>query len=162
MKAGRPQIDHDIFSVFSTGSLAIDSALTMKDLQMRRRNIRFIHALCPLDQLPISESELCSILSNLLDNALEGITRAETLLVDPVITLNIARIRDMLYIHCSNSYDPSTIHANKETFLSSKKQPGHGLGIPNIESIVTKANGTSNFSAEESHFVAEISLPYNN
>ena len=154
------QIDRDIFSVFSTGSLAIDSALTMKDLQMRRRNIRFIHALCPLDELPISESELCSILSNLLDNALEGISRAETLLVDPVITLNIARIRDMLYIHCSNSYDPSTIHANKETFLSSKKQPGHGLGIPNIEFIVTKANGTSHFSAEEFHFVAEISLPY--
>ena len=117
------QIDHDIFSVFSTGSLAIDSALTMKDLQMRRRSIRFIYALCLLDELPISESELCSILCNLLDNALEGISRAETIITDPVITLNISRIRDMLYIHCSNSYDPATVHTDKETFLTTKKQP---------------------------------------
>ena len=156
------QIDRDIFSVFSTGSLAVDSALTMEDLQMRRRNIRFVHSLCPLDELPISESELCSILSNLLDNALEGISRAENIIVDPIIILNIARVRDMLCIHCSNSYDPATVHTDKETFLTTKKQPGHGLGIRNIKSIVEKANGTSRFSAEDTHFVVEISLPYSN
>lgn len=154
------EIDQDIFSVFSTGSLAVDSALTMKDLQMRRRNIRFVYALCPLNELPISESEFCSILSNLLDNALEGIARAEGDITAPIITLNISRIRDMLYIYCSNSYDPNTIHIVQNTFLSSKKQPGHGLGINTIEAIVKKAQGTSKFSTESAFFVTEIALPY--
>lgn len=67
------KIDACIFSVFSTGCISLDSVLTVKELQMRQSGICFEHQLCALGETPIEDTELSTIVMNLLDNAIEEI-----------------------------------------------------------------------------------------
>ncbi len=155
------EIDSQIFSVFSSGCVALDSALTLKELRMRKERIIFNCKLCSLDDIPISDYELCSIITNLLDNAIEVIQRFDTPPKDPQIDLFIRRVRNMLYIECRNPADPSTIHRQDDTYRTSKSGSNHGIGIKNIQAIVSKSHGLSSFVCKDQVFTAFISLPYN-
>ena len=153
-------LEQDIFSLFSTGCLPLDSALTLKELEMRQRQIRFDHQLCHLDSLPIRDYAFCSIISNLLDNAIEAHDRYRG--TEPyTIELHIRRVRDMLYIECINPADAASLQTAGGRFLSSKKEEGHGLGIANIESIVSRAQGHSTFTCSNGRFTVILALPCN-
>ena len=154
-------IEKDIFSVFSTGCLPLDSELTLKELDMRQKHIRFEHQLCALEAPPISDYELCSIVGNLLDNAIEAHSRY-TAAGEYTIVLNIRRVRDMLYIECVNPADPHTLRTSGNRFLSSKAEEGHGLGISSIEAIVSRAQGRASFRCAQGKFSVLLALPYTN
>lgn len=154
------KIDENVLAIFSTGCLALDSQLTLKELDMRRRGIRFVHALCKLEILPVSDFDLCSVVGNLLDNSIEAISRHALPPDDPCIRLNISRVRDMLYVECRNPVDLASIRQKDAGFLSSKREANHGWGIRNIERIVDRAQGSASFRIEDHQFVAFISIPY--
>lgn len=154
------KIDESVFSVFSTGCLALDSQLTLKELEMRHRGIRFDHKLSGLGALPVSDFDLCTIVGNLLDNSIEAIGRHVTPPDDPCVHLKISRVREMLYIECRNPVDLSSIQEKDSRFLSSKRGKGHGLGIQNVERLVQRAQGSSAFYIENGQFIVFISIPY--
>ena len=153
-------IEQDIFSLFSTGCLPLDSALTLKELDMRQHHIRFEHQLCQLSSLPVSDYEFCSIVGNLLDNAIEAHERY-TGSDEYIIGLNIRRVRDMLYIECVNPADARLMQTSSGKLISSKSGQGHGLGIANIESIVSRAQGHCSFKCIDGKFTAILALPCN-
>lgn len=155
------EIDSQIFSVFSSGCVALDSALTFKEAQMRQKNITFHCELCSLCESPISDYEMCSIITNLLDNAIEAIERADLPNKSFEIELFIRRVRNMLYIECKNPADQKTINKRENVFYTSKPDSNHGIGIKNIEAIVSKAHGITSFTYDNQMFIAFISLPYN-
>ena len=100
------EIDARIFSVFSTGCISLDSALTVKELQMRQSGIRFERQLCALEETPIEDTELSTIVMNLLDNAIEAILRHASPPESPLIAFRIQRTREMLLIECRRGDDP--------------------------------------------------------
>lgn len=121
------EIDARIFSVFSTGCISLDSALTVKELQMRQSGIRFERQLCALEETPIEDTELSTIVMNLLDNAIEAILRHASPPESPLIAFRIQRTREMLLIECRNPVDAATIRRRGERFLTSKSRRGHGV-----------------------------------
>ena len=121
------EIDARIFSVFSTGCISLDSALTVKELQMRQSGIRFERQLCALEETPIEDTELSTIVMNLLDNAIEAILRHASPPESPLIAFRIQRTREMLLIECRNPVDAATIRRRGERFLPSKSGRGHGV-----------------------------------
>ncbi len=121
------KIDARIFSVFSTGCISLDSALTVKELQMRQSGIRFERQLCALEETPIEDTELSTIVMNLLDNAIEAILRHASPPESPPIAFRIQRTREMLLIECRNPVDAATIRRRGERFLTSKSGRGHGV-----------------------------------
>ena len=147
---------------FTTGNLAMDALLTAKSITCANNQItfRFIHY--PLNDLPISEVDLCAIVGNLLDNAIE----AQNRIVDPNtqrwIKLSFARVWDMFYITCENSVYPSSIRKWQGKFLTSKTERAstHGFGIPNIISTAATYDGDCTFELKDQIFIANISFPY--
>lgn len=121
------EIDARIFSVFSTGCISLDSALTVKELQMRQSGIRFERQLCALEETPIEDTELSTIVMNLLDNAIEAILRHASPPESPLIAFRIQRTREMLLIECRTPVDAATIRRRGERFLTSKSGRGHGV-----------------------------------
>lgn len=121
------EIDARIFSVFSTGCISLNSALTVKELQMRQSGIRFERQLCALEETPIEDTELSTIVMNLLDNAIEAILRHASPPESPLIAFRIQRTREMLLIECRNPVDAATIRRRGERFLPSKSRRGHGV-----------------------------------
>lgn len=146
---------------FITGSMAMDALLTVKKLAMDESNIRFEYQPYPLRELPIDESMFCVLVSNLLDNAIEGTNRINEKGREHVIQLKFARSWDVFFITCNNDMMPASIRKVGSRFLSSKKDGlGHGFGIENIRRIVDTANGQCKFVARDHTFHVEIMLPF--
>ena len=149
-------------SAFVTGNLAMDALLTAKSIACSNGDIAFRLTHYPLNDLPISEVDLCAIVGNLLDNAIEGVNR----IADPGarrwIHLSFVRIWDMFYINCENPVQSSTIRKRQGSFLTSKREnpSAHGYGIANMTAIVTANEGQCTFDIRDQTFVASVSLPY--
>ncbi len=152
---------HEISYEFITGCVAMDALLTVKKLAMDRNKVHFEFQPYPLHELPIAESKFCAIISNILDNAIEGTLRINDKTRTHTITLKFARSWDIFFIICENDMNPSSIRMNGNHFLSSKPNSSrHGFGTQNIKSIVNEANGQCKFIPNTSTFRVEITLPY--
>lgn len=151
--------------VFITGNTTVDALLTAKSLTMKKNNISFRFNPYPLGVLPIPVLDFCSIVGNLLDNAIEGSMRLDGCLsIQPIIHLSFSRTYDVFRIVCENYCNPNTIHKEKSIWVSNKSNIEgsgiHGLGIPSIQRIVSQYEGYSSFSHNGTIFRADLSIPY--
>lgn len=155
-------IDKD--DLFLTGSTAVDSLLLAKSLIMRKNGIIFRYSPYPLDQLPIEEPDFCTIIGNILDNAIEGTLRVVSVSEPLTIRLTFSRSWEMFYIYCSNPCNEQTIKKSNGAWLSSKEAEGlpglHAIGIRSMEHIVQRAEGHCSFAVANGVFNAKIVLPY--
>ncbi|MBR6571924.1 MAG: GHKL domain-containing protein [Clostridia bacterium] len=151
--------DHD---GIITGCLAADALLTAKRIECEHQQIDFHLSFDPLSRLPIDEVAFCSVIGNLLDNAIEGALRLPHEADQRWIRLSLHRIQDMFIICCQNSMLPASIQQKEGVFLSAKPSDkiAHGYGISNIQSIVHQADGFSSFEIEGHVFSASVTLPY--
>lgn len=146
---------------FVTGSIAVDALLTTKNLACQRHGINFKLSQCPLNSLPISEIDFCTIVGNILDNAIEGNLRISDVHANKYIHLYFSHIYDMFIIRCENPVNLSTIRKDNKRFLTSKNDAQiHGFGIPNIISIADHADGSCIFEIKDNVFFATVTLPY--
>ncbi|MEA4897051.1 MAG: GHKL domain-containing protein [Christensenellaceae bacterium] len=145
---------------FATGNQAVDALLTAKVSIMRHEQIELDFRPYPLDILPIPESDFCSVLGNLLDNAAEGIHRIADRSISRKVTLSFARTWDMFYITCTNPCNLATVRRTRGSLVTSKKGAQHGIGTRSIKSIAEKANGDVDFDASGDVFKVKITLPF--
>ena len=140
-----------------TGCIGTDAVLTAKKAAAEKQGIRFDFVPFPVTPLPMEETELCILLSNLLDNAIEGARKAEQ---PRCISLRFDRVYSMFYIHCQNTADAAAIHRSGDHFLSDKRDGlPHGLGIESVRRTVTNRGGRCEFSVKDDLFRVFISIP---
>lgn len=101
------------------------------------------------DSLPFSDTELCSLLSNALENAIHACEK----IADSnkrIIRLRVYSKNNKLCIDLRNSYqfDP-VFHQG----LPVSKEQGHGFGTKSMAHIVEKHGGVYQFSAKDGWFV---------
>ena len=155
------QIPKAIHYEFVTGCIAVDALLTVKKLVMDRHHIEFGFKPYPLRSLPIMESKFCAILSNILDNAIEGTLRIDTPVKKHTIRLSFGRSWDVFFIACENDVNSKTVRKMGSRFLSSKGNANlHGLGTQNVKTIVEQANGKCDYIVTPLTFRVEITLPF--
>lgn len=145
---------------YATGCVAVDALLTAKSARMAQAGIEFSFSPYPLHELPVDETDICSLIGNLLDNAIEAICRMPETAGGRKISLSFSRTRNMLYITCINPADTAHVVRRGDTFISSKRDGRPGIGIASIRSIVDKAQGYCSFDAGDGRMKAEIALPY--
>ena len=113
-----------------------------------------IQASVPKD-LPVSDTKLCAILSNALENALYATEQA----AGKSIQVQLAERNSTLLIQISNPFT-GTVTYDKDIPSSSKDH--HGFGTKSIAAIVDSYNGQYEFTAENQVFTVRILLPLNN
>jgi hypothetical protein len=89
----------------------------------------------------IADADLCAVLSNLLENAVEACSRQSG---ERLITLSIAQDEAALYIHMENSTDGKVIQKGCG-FLSSKAAARRGYGLESIKTIANRYAGEAGF-----------------
>lgn len=142
-----------------TGCIAVDAIIKAKLTVMEKASISFEIHEYPLLPLPISEQNLCMLIGNLLDNAIEGVLRLPTDHNSRHIDLSFSKVWDMLFISCSNDANPEYIKRRGDDFVSSKEHPErHGFGIKSIRQIVDDAGGNIDFYFRQEKFIVEIML----
>lgn len=144
-------------TVIKTGNIMIDAILNSKLSLIRSRQINVNAKAAVPPSLSISEIDLCTIIGNLLDNAMEACLR-QTDTEERFIRVFIGILKGQLYISVSNSTG-NTIRKQGKIFLSSKDSPSHGFGLMRVDRIAAKYSGYVNRQHEEGIFATEIMLP---
>ena len=106
------------------------------------------------EKLDISDTELCAVLSNALENALNAAAR----MPEPQrwIRLYCETKRNNLLIEVKNPYAGVI---RMEDGLPVAEGPGHGLGCRSIRAIVDQHRGLHTFSPEDGIFTLQVVLP---
>ncbi len=109
-------------------------------------------------ELPLGDGELCVLLTNVLENALEACSRMKQE-QDRFISLSVFSDGEHLLINCENSTSDVTAPSPDGTIKSSKKdEADHGYGIPAMRRIVEKHYGLMNIACEDGRFSVKITL----
>lgn len=105
----------------------------------------------------IQPHDICTILSNLLDNAIEA---AGKVTGKRKITLIIRRINHFVMIKIINSCVGSVENKNKFPATTKDNKQLHGWGLPSVKETVDKYNGTIKYANEHGEFIVSIMLFY--
>lgn len=108
------------------------------------------------ENLPIADADLCMLLSNLLDNAVEACERLPAG-SERFISLSLAVRQGVFLVICQNSAPPR--NTGSSSFLTSKPDAGcHGLGIPTMRRVTEKYDGALELRQLGSVFTLQAAL----
>jgi len=154
------KLDTDLSTIdtlLQTGNILIDAILNSKLSLIATKDIAVKAKATVPGQLQISEIDLCVIIGNLLDNAMEACLK-QPIPSERYIRVYIGILKEQLYISVSNSVSGEIIK-NGKTFISTKNNATHGFGLMRIDRIADKYNGYVNRQHEEGVFATEVMLP---
>lgn len=144
-------------TVLKTGNVMVDAILNSKLSLIRSRNIT-VHAKATVPaELNIQETDLCVIIGNLLDNAMEACLRQPDG-EQRFIRVYIGILKRQLYICVTNSAGGQVKKAGN-AYLSTKDADGHGFGLTAIDRMAEKHGGYVNRQSEPGAFATEVMLP---
>lgn len=159
LKVYLDELDTDlntVDTVVKTGNPMADAILNSKISLARSRNIPTqVDAHIPV-KLKMSELDLCCIIGNLFDNAMEAS------LALPEEKRLIRVYMDMkgtqLYISFTNFTAAKKLNKVGKGFKTSKGE-GHGFGLVRMDDIVSRYDGYLSRNSEDGAFTTEILIP---
>ena len=143
--------------ILTSGNSTMDSILTNKFIQCKSSGIKVNYSVFLPECIPLSNIEICSIIGNLFDNAIEACCKIPVESGGRQIVFSMQIARKMLHISCKNALDEPPRKQN-DRFLTDKPGEGHGYGIESIRSAVQKADGRVDFSCAEGFFFVSVLL----
>ena len=142
--------------IIDTGDAVINAVLNIKYREAKRKGIVMPLMIDDLSDLKISESDIVTILSNILDNAIEAADQCDT----KKIVLQISKEDEgkTLHIDSSNTY-VGDIAVDKGRYTTKKDKENHGYGLSNIRYAVEKNKGECIIDAKDGIFRIVITIP---
>lgn len=137
------------------GHRVVDLLLSHFENQAKQAGVRLTVTAQIPSELPFKDTELCSLLSNGLENAIFAAAQVE----DPekkVVAVSLSVRQRNLLLSIQNPYRSDVTMVNG---LPVAKRSGHGLGTRSIASIVNQYGGLVQFSAADGVFLLRASLP---
>lgn len=153
--AGRVQ--RDIPHYILTEHPALNAILDLKRMECEEHEIDLKCFI--MEKMPaFNEVDLCIVLSNLLDNAIEAEQKEQ----EKEIRLSISTLGNYLHITVQNMISRSVLRSNKPLKTSKANTKLHGFGIRSVTETVQKNDGMMDFYEEDGWFVADIMVKLNN
>ena len=142
-------------SEISSGNLLMDYILTRKIQEAHKLNMKtYVEVLVP-ENLPISDDDLCTILLNLLDNAIE----ASSLEENPDIQIMMKCNGDYLVIRILNKTSSDILKENPSLSTTKEDKDFHGQGLNIVRNTVQKNNGIFRYVMEGDYFCVTVMIP---
>lgn len=139
-----------------TGNQALDFILNQKKAEAKRCEIEFqIQADGQID-LPMTDSEICVLFGNLLDNAIEAAKKIED--EEKWMKVVIGQQKEMFFLDISNNYAKDPITQQGEYVSTKQQKDSHGYGIKSAKRIVEKYDGILLFHNANRKFEVKMSV----
>lgn len=143
-------------TVIKTGNPMTDAILNSKISLAKAKEIQVVaDANIPV-KLTSSEIDLCCIIGNLFDNAIEASLKLPK--EQRMIRVYMDMRGTQLYISFTNFTAGKKMKKEGKVFLSTKGN-GHGFGLRRIDAIVERLEGYISRNSEDGAFTTEILLP---
>ncbi len=138
--------------IFLSGNQIIDVVMSQK---ISRAMQKQIHIKCDIQAIyleHILDMDLCGLLSNILDNAIEAAEKCD----DKLISLTIKKEKNCLIVKEDNAYKEIIKDDNKKLKTTKKEQDLHGFGMRSVENIVQQYNGIFKYYLDNGRFYITI------
>lgn len=150
--------EEPLFHEFAqTGSDIVDMVLKSRIYLAKKSHILLNYTGVNLTNIHIEEKDICSILSNLLDNAIEACNR-QAPEAKKTIDVTISEQWGLLRIEVSNTVDTPPVIKNGRIATSKADKNLHGFGLQVIKDCVKKYHGDMNFSYDEIAHTFSVAL----
>ena len=140
----------------NTPSIPLSALLSSKKQLCIEKGISFAPEIITYSSL-IPDIDLCIIVGNILDNAIEAAEKVEN--QKGYIDFSMQTRNGIIHIICYNNFliKPVVSHG---TFLTHKQNQKsfHGIGLKNVQKLVEKYNGSMNHTFTDDVFTIEILL----
>lgn len=148
----------EVLRQVACGNVVVDAVVNAKLALARSHGVEIETMLAVPPELPYDGDDVFCLLSNLLDNAIEG-TVAKGDGAGP-IQLKITPEAGYYFFTVSNPCNPSTVqHGERGGLVTSKKNDDiHGFGTRVIAHIAEKYHGQASFAVKGETFVASAML----
>ncbi len=159
VKSYLDQLDTDlntVDTVIKTGNSMADAILNSKISLARSKKIPVNITACIPVKLNMSELDLCVILGNLFDNAIDasmGLPEEKRMIR---VYMDIKNTQ--LYISFTN-FTAGKKMAKAGKIFRTTKGTGHGFGLVRIDNIISRLDGYLSRSSEDGAFTTEILIP---
>lgn len=147
------EYETSIFKYIAIDNSAINSILNLKIGRCHSEKID-VKAQIESDFTGFSDIDLCVLLANLLDNAIEASSKVQ----NPQIIITIWNEKNYLCLKIANRIDGSVIQTNKGLRTTKADQSKHGYGLYSIGQIVDKYDGIESHYEEQGYFIMDIWL----
>lgn len=141
--------------LFQTGNLNVDAILNAKISLAMKQGIPCDYTVLIPEILTIRDTDLCILLGNLIDNAVESCRSLSE--NQKFLRLYMAPMQEQLYISVSNATGEQ-IRKLDEAYITGKRGD-HGHGLKRINQVVDKYQGYINRKNEPGVFVTEVMIP---
>lgn len=149
-------VEH-MLSYIDCGNKNINAILNYEKGRAEKIGIRLCTDVVVPKQLPFTEMDMCSLLCNLLENAIEACQSER--MVDAAVDVNLRVNGDYFLARVVNPMPkgrPKQVRPNLETTKANKEN--HGYGVKIVRSIAEKYSGYAMFKVEGQLFVADVML----
>ena len=142
-------------TTIKTGKVMIDAILNGK-LNIAAQNDIAVNAKAKIPEgTPVTDVDLCAIIGNLLDNAIEENKRLPQ--ESRFLRIYIGQKNTQFYLAFTNAAGKK--RDKRRSLFPSAKGAQHGLGLVRVESLVKKYGGLFSADSEDGGFTAELLIP---
>jgi len=144
---------------YVTGNKIMDTVFNYYFPQVEEGAVITVNGKCG-DDVGISDVDLCSIVSNLVQNAVEAVNNMHT--KGRFIKVEIKRGTAHLMMLIQNSMEQEIQYKKNGRIRTTKgNEKNHGMGIINVENAVIRNGGIFEYGQEENQFWCRIKLKIN-
>ncbi|MEG2053685.1 MAG: ATP-binding protein, partial [Oscillospiraceae bacterium] len=134
----------------NSGNINIDSILNFKLSQAEQENIKVTLLLEIPEKLSVCPVDVCSVLGNLLDNAICATCKLEE--EQRRIDISVRFDKGRLIVQVDNSFNGQVFYNGEKIISSNKDKSCHGFGLLSVKNIVEKYNGLIDIEHSETEF----------
>jgi Signal transduction histidine kinase regulating citrate/malate metabolism len=151
------RLDKELDAI-DTNNIIVNAILNTKYQEAGENGIVFVLRINDLSGLRLEDEDIVTILSNLLDNAIEACKKCD--ISRRILKLKFVIEDGMVKIGVRNTFDSPVLYENgeiKSTRLVSAEE--HGVGIKNIIEVIEKYDGSYVIKDDGQEFFFSIMIP---
>lgn len=139
--------------VIQSGNTVLDALLNHKYFLASKYHIKMEVQICVPTELPQSPADLCIIIGNLLDNAIEAVRVTSERKVEVLIKYEHRK----LYINIVNPYSNQVVKGKSGKYITQKKdKENHGIGLDSVKNCVERNQGILLIDSSDNFFKVTI------
>ena len=138
-----------------SGNIMMDAILNSKISIMLKHHIKVDAKVVLPEVLAIKDIDMCVMVSNLLENAIEACLNIT--IANRFIRIYAEVFGSQFYLSIQNSAEEE-LNFNQKNYISTKRGE-HGLGMKRVQYIVDKHSGFLNLQNEPGIFASEVTIP---
>ena len=142
-------------TIMNTHNPLLDALLSKKYEEASRKGVMVYFDLPDLRDMPMDQTDLVIVLSNLLNNAIEAAAQADP----PEIYVRMRKSEEEVVLSVRNRVKEELNLVDGQLPRISQKGAGHGFGLWNVQDVLKKYGGEYTISCRECWFRFTCTIP---